>query len=83
MADQKWTDWRELQSVLSNLDTATQNVKILVDHLETIKVAVLDNQARKDALKLLVDLDPDWSMAQLQALYVKYRAIGDWLESNG
>jgi len=83
MADQKWKDWRTIQSLLSDLDTTLQNVKIQIAALEQFKISVFDDPARKASLKLLVDLDPDWTMEMLQDLYAKYRAIGNWLETNG
>ena len=50
--------------------------------LEAIKIAVLDDPAKKADLKLLFDQDTEMSMTQLVAKYQKAKTINDWIVAN-
>jgi len=50
--------------------------------LEAIKIAVLDDPAKKADLKLLFDEDPSLSMTELVAKYQKAKTVRDWIVAN-
>ena len=77
MADQKFTDYYTILNCIRGCDTDLQNFKIRALQLHQLKQEILDDTERRDALKLLIDLDEEVTMQDLADKYAFYKAVYD------
>lgn len=75
-----WTDRETILSLFKGLKQSLDNFKIFAEALETFKVDVLDDPARKAELLKLIDEDPNCTLQDIQEKYNEYKTIYDYLE---
>ena len=65
-------------------DVKNQVVRIhhLICEIDDLKTEILDNVDRKKALKVLVDLHPDYDLVEIQDTIFKLKQLKVWLEIN-
>jgi len=83
MATQEsWQTRERILLAFFHLQKALDKYARVFAELEALKIAVLDDSAKKADLKLLFDEDPSMSMTQLVAKYQKVKAVNDWIMAN-
>lgn len=55
----------------------------LIGEIEALKTEILDDVDRKKALKVLVDLHPDYDIVDIEAKINKLSTLKTWLKDNG
>lgn len=79
---ESWANRAKLLAVLNSMDTYIQSIKTMFESLRQMKEEILDDPAKRADLKKIIDIDPDWTIESLQAKYIAFKAIYDWLRAN-
>jgi len=83
MATQEsWQTRERILLAFFHLQKALDKYGRVFAELEVLKVAVLDDPAKKADLKLLFDQDTEMSMTQLVAKYQKAKTVAEWIAEN-
>lgn len=77
--DTAWGDRSTLLSLNQNLNQCLANYKIFFEELQKFKEEVMDNPARKDELKKLINEMEDWSVAKINNKYQEFKTIYEHL----
>ena len=80
MADEfAWKDRDLMISLFKNLQRCLDDFKGFAKKMHKFKMGVLDNPTRLAELKKLIDEDPNWTPASIQAKYDELKIIYDYL----
>ena len=80
MATQEaWTDRYTMISLFQNLQSCIDNYIIYAKEANKFKNEVLDDLERLAEMKKLIIEDPNWTLADIQAKYNKFKTIYDYL----
>jgi len=80
MADEfAWRDREMIISLFRNLQQCIDDFMKYSEKIHKFKMGVLDHPARLAELKKLIDEDPNWTLADIQAKYDEFKTIYDYL----
>lgn len=80
MADeQAWRDRDMMISLFRSLQRCIDDFIKYAQETQQFKLAVLDNPGRLAELEKIIDEDPNWTLASIQAKYNEFKAVYDFL----
>lgn len=80
---QAFNDFNSFFNRVDHIGDEINSVYVNITAIENMKTDILDDPARKAALKKLVDLHPDYDLADLATKINKLSTLKAWLEDNG
>jgi len=78
-----WKDRDLMISLFRNLQQCIDDFIKYAERIHKFKMGVLDNSTRLAELKKLIDEDPNWTLASIQAKYDEFKIIYDYLTDLG
>ena len=80
---QGWRDFRAFTGLLSQVESALQQVHNAIVSLDSEKVAIIDDADRLAEIKEIIDIHPDFELSEITAKLAKFATIKAYLEDNG
>jgi len=78
---QGWEDFRRITELIENIEGAVKSILGFAGKLEYYKTEILDDVSRKDEIKKIIDIHPDWTLTQITNCYTKIMALKTYVES--
>ena len=78
-----WSDFGVITSKIEQCESLAAQPHKEIEGLKTEKEKIMDNTDRFNALKLIIDIHPDYTMPDLAARYNKLKNLMDYIEAQG
>ena len=86
MAETTIQGWQDFEDITGKVDESYSCARMIYNHavrLQLMKIAIMDDPARKAELEKVLDVHPIYSLAGLTADYQKLMLLKTYLETNG
>jgi len=80
---QAFEDLNSFFNRVNHVEQELNSIYVNIGAIERMKQEILDDPERKAALKKLIDLHPDYDLADIAKKITKLSTLKTWLEDNG
>ncbi len=81
--EQAWKDFGAFIGKINRTKTDIKEIGRGIDELKELKKEILDDPARKDELKKIIDVRPDLTITGVSDSLTKLNSLKTWLSDNG
>lgn len=78
-----WRDFRAFTGLIDSTDSAIQDVYNHIVSVQSEKVAIMDDADRLAEIRKIIEIHPDYSVAELQSKFSAFITLKAYLIDNG
>jgi hypothetical protein len=77
-----WSDFSVITSLLDECESSTKSLFIKLVDLNNEKVKIVDDQERLDGITEIINIHPDWTVADISARINAMKQLGIYINQN-